>query len=71
MPSDEVGEPPARRQAPVFVRSDRRRSGHPGDFYAEPNTVALALHVLDELVHHGAEAGLSRDLYLHRPQRCD
>jgi hypothetical protein len=28
--------------------------------------VDLALHVLDEVVHHGAEAGLLRDLYAHR-----
>jgi hypothetical protein len=29
--------------------------------YAEANTVDLALHVLDELVHHSAEVGLLRD----------
>jgi hypothetical protein len=34
--------------------------------YAEANTVDLALHVLDEVIHHGAEAGLLRDLYSHR-----
>lgn len=34
--------------------------------YAESNTVDLALHVLDEVVHHGAEVGLLRDLYSHR-----
>ncbi|MCU1456710.1 MAG: hypothetical protein JWL73_802 [Actinomycetia bacterium] len=34
--------------------------------YAESSTADLALHVLDELVHHGAEIGLLRDLYLHR-----
>ena len=34
--------------------------------FAEANTVDLALHVLDEVIHHGAEAGLLRDLYLHR-----
>jgi hypothetical protein len=31
--------------------------------YAEANTVDLALHVLDEVIHHGAEIGLLRDLY--------
>lgn len=36
--------------------------------YAESNTVDLALHVLDELIHHGAEVGLLRDLYLHRSE---
>jgi DinB superfamily len=34
--------------------------------YAESNTVDLALHVLDEVVHHGAEVGVLRDLYYHR-----
>jgi len=34
--------------------------------YAEANNVDLALHVLDEVVHHGAEVGLLRDLYLRR-----
>ena len=34
--------------------------------YAESSTVDLALHVLDEVVHHGAEVGLLRDLYAHR-----
>jgi DinB superfamily len=33
--------------------------------YAESNTLDLALHVLDELVHHGAEIALLRDLYAH------
>jgi hypothetical protein len=34
--------------------------------YAESNKVDLALHVLDEIIHHGAEVGLLRDLYSHR-----
>jgi len=34
--------------------------------FAEANTVDLALHVLDEVVHHGAEVGLLRDLYSRR-----
>ena len=34
--------------------------------YAEASTVDLALHVLDEVIHHGAEAALLRDLYSHR-----
>jgi hypothetical protein len=34
--------------------------------YAETNTADLALHVLDEVIHHGAEVGLLRDLYPHR-----
>jgi hypothetical protein len=31
--------------------------------YAEDSVEDLALHVFDELVHHGAEIGLLRDLY--------
>jgi hypothetical protein len=31
--------------------------------YAEANTFDLALHVLDELVHHAAEVGVLRDLW--------
>ncbi|MGC1281418.1 MAG: DinB family protein [Streptosporangiaceae bacterium] len=34
--------------------------------YAESNTVDLALHVLDEVIHHGAEVGVLRDLYYYR-----
>ena len=34
--------------------------------YADSNSVDLVLHVLDEVVHHGAEVGLLRDLYLRR-----
>ena len=34
--------------------------------YAEANMVDLALHVLDEVVHHAAEVGVLRDLYEHR-----
>jgi hypothetical protein len=34
--------------------------------YADSSTVDLALHVLDEVIHHGAEVGLLRDLYSHR-----
>jgi hypothetical protein len=34
--------------------------------YSEANGIDLAMHVLDELVHHAAEVGLLRDLYLYR-----
>jgi hypothetical protein len=34
--------------------------------FAQSNGVDLALHVLDEVVHHGAEVGLLRDLYRRR-----
>ncbi|MFB9629202.1 DinB family protein [Nonomuraea helvata] len=31
--------------------------------YAEADGTAFALHILDELIHHGAEIGVVRDLY--------
>lgn len=34
--------------------------------YAADSTVDLALHVLDEFIHHGAEIALLRDLYRAR-----
>ncbi|MDP9241462.1 MAG: hypothetical protein M3O55_12640 [Actinomycetota bacterium] len=41
-------------------RAARRRAQPRGDRYS------YALHVVDELVHHGAEAALLRDLYASR-----
>ena len=37
--------------------------------YAEDSTLELVLHVLDEMVHHGAEVSLLRDLYVYRDGR--
>jgi DinB family protein len=34
--------------------------------YASNSTADLALHVLDEFIHHAAEVSLLRDLYRHR-----
>ncbi len=34
--------------------------------YAKDNTIDLALHVLDEVIHHAAEVALLRDLYAKR-----
>ncbi len=34
--------------------------------YADDDTFDLALHVLDEVVHHSAEVGMMRDLYSQR-----
>ena len=31
--------------------------------YADADTLDLALHVLDEVIHHGAEVGVLRDLW--------
>ncbi|GII31179.1 DinB family protein [Planotetraspora mira] len=36
--------------------------------YAKDSTVDLALHVFDEIVHHGAEVGVLRDLYRRRSE---
>ncbi len=36
--------------------------------YAKESVTDLALHVLDELIHHGAEVSLLRDLYLRKDQ---
>jgi DinB superfamily len=36
--------------------------------YKDANMVDLALHVLDEVVHHAGEIGLLRDLYRRRDQ---
>lgn len=35
-------------------------------FYASDTRRSFVLHILDELIHHGAEAALLRDLYGHR-----
>ncbi len=41
-----------------------------GSYGSQP-WVALVLHALDEVVHHGAEIALLRDLYTHRSEeRC-
>lgn len=34
--------------------------------YCDDSVADLALHVLDELVHHAGEVGVLRDLYAHR-----
>ena len=34
--------------------------------YAEDDKASLVLHHIDEQIHHGAELGVLRDLYLHR-----
>lgn len=38
-------------------------------FYAEATRRSFVLHVLDELIHHGAEAALLRDLFAARTTR--
>jgi hypothetical protein len=34
--------------------------------YADDDKASLVLHHIDEQIHHGAELGVLRDLYLHR-----
>ena len=40
--------------------------GSRAGFYANDTRRSFVLHILDELIHHGAEAALLRDLYGHR-----
>jgi len=77
-----IGFPPGAAAVPGFLDGHYRawRGGlaglSPGEWaaplgpswgpYAEATTVDLALHVLDEVIHHGAEIGVLRDLYSHR-----
>ena len=44
-----------------------------GGQYANATRIGFVLHELDELIHHGAEVGVLRDLYqaLHAPERDD
>jgi uncharacterized damage-inducible protein DinB len=41
-----------------------RELGPAGGPYAKDSYHALVLHVLDEVIHHGAEIGVLRDLYI-------
>ena len=47
-----------------------RPIGEIGGPFGEDTRRAFALHVLDELIHHGAEAALLRDLYRAWPRRA-
>jgi hypothetical protein len=40
--------------------------GKPGGWYGEATRYSFALHIVDELIHHAAEAALLRDLYAGR-----
>jgi hypothetical protein len=35
--------------------------------YSDAPLVGLLLHIVDEMIHHGAELGVLRDLYAHQP----
>jgi hypothetical protein len=41
--------------------------GAEGGPYGDATLESLVLHIADELIHHGAEVGVVRDLYAHRP----
>jgi hypothetical protein len=46
-----------------------RPMGEVAGLYAEDSGTAFALHILDELIHHGAEVGTVRDFYRgHHPE---
>lgn len=49
---------PAGRRRPVA-----EPIGEIGGPFADSTRRAFALHILDELIHHGAEVALLRDLY--------
>jgi DinB superfamily len=40
--------------------------GAPGGRWGDSTRYSFALHIVDELIHHGAEAALFRDLYAGR-----
>jgi hypothetical protein len=40
--------------------------GPTGGQWADASFLGLLLHIADELIHHGAEVGVLRDLYAHR-----
>jgi hypothetical protein len=42
--------------------------GRVGGLYEESTRRSFVLHILDELIHHGAEAALLRDLYAATPR---
>lgn len=52
----------------ILLATTEESLGHPigpvGGLYAESTRRSFALHILDELIHHGAEAALLRDLYV-------
>lgn len=39
--------------------------GRIAGYYGDSTRFSFALHILDELIHHGAEVGVVRDLYRH------
>lgn len=81
-PSGDLDLPISAAAVPVFLARNYRswRTGltalEPPDWqrplgasfapYADDTVFDLALHVFDEVVHHGAEVGVLRDLWAHR-----
>jgi hypothetical protein len=52
--------------ADLTDESLERPIGSRAGFYANDTRRSFVPHVLDELIHHGAEAALLRDLHGHR-----
>ncbi|GAA1132532.1 hypothetical protein GCM10009630_33160 [Kribbella jejuensis] len=52
-----------RRLAEVSPEELSRPMGEPAGAYADHDGASFALHILDELIHHGAEVGTVRDFY--------
>ncbi|GAA2755456.1 hypothetical protein GCM10009872_08160 [Actinopolymorpha rutila] len=55
-----------RRLAAVTGEALSRPMGQIAGPFADSDGAAFALHILDELIHHGAEIGVVRDLYQHQ-----
>jgi hypothetical protein len=65
----EVAATRAERREDLIATTDHQlgeQIGPLGGPYAERTRVSWVLHVLDEVIHHGAEVGLLRDLYRER-----
>jgi hypothetical protein len=56
------------RISAVDDRSLALKMGEIAGYYADSTRFAFALHILDEVIHHGAEVGVVRDLYYHRKE---
>jgi hypothetical protein len=56
------------RLSSVDDRSLALQMGEIAGYYADGTRFSFALHILDELIHHGAEVGVVRDLYRHQKE---
>jgi hypothetical protein len=69
-----LGEDWARFVSRIEALGDERLLAPMGEIaephgWAKASYLALALHALDEVAHHGGEIGLMRDLYLRQGEQ--